>query len=82
VQSGQEHHQAYRISWSEGQTNFTHRSDVFAFRGEAPPRFLVDVGKRYVLVQESDPHHRTRLEQAPCRVRARMFCLGQPAGGI
>jgi hypothetical protein len=45
VQTGEEHHQAYRVSWSEAQSKFVHTSDLLIFRGETPPQFIVNVGK-------------------------------------
>jgi hypothetical protein len=49
VQTDEEHHQAYRVSWNEAQSRFIHTSDLLIFRGETPPQFIVDVGKSSLL---------------------------------
>jgi hypothetical protein len=54
VHTGEEHHQAYRVSWTETQSKFVHTSDLLIFRGDAPSKFIVNAGKSgYCLVQHA-----------------------------
>jgi hypothetical protein len=77
VQTNEEHHQAYRVSWSEAQSRFTHTSDVLIYRGDVPPLFIVDVGKSITLSFEPPkPTFFHRLDEVTHRVRGRVFRVG------